>query len=496
MTASNTPASNKIVTKTEIVDNVLRFPPSGMKIIIVGAGPAGLLTAIECWRKGHNVEVLEKSPTFSSIGDIITIGPSAWSTLHNYPSMVKEYVDVGIDAVITPCYLDGRHAMTPFEPEFNQKGVAEHVAYPLRVVGINGRADLATILLNQCKRLDIPITWGISITDYEDDTSNGCGVAISDDGKRYQADVIVPADGIGSKSHKLILGEPVRPVGTGYTIYRAAMSPAELLHDTPVIKQHLATAERPEARLYLGQNRHLVAIVSHRLVSFAITLPDDALGKAQESWSSTITSQELLDKIPDSENLDPLMVEIIKNFPDNRIVAWKLCMRNPQPKWSSEGGHVVQAGDSAHSFIPTSANGATMAFEDAISLAECLRLGGKNGIQSAVKTYHLLRHQRTALIQRLGILNRAAWHQDRADNVEQMDKLLPQGKWVWGHNAEKYVVDNFRQAREHIETGAPFENTNLPPGYKPEPWTLEGEVEKEKNGDVFDPRSNGDWCVY
>ncbi|KAI1460427.1 hypothetical protein F4805DRAFT_465624 [Annulohypoxylon moriforme] len=485
-------ATNIIPKETTIVDNVIRYPPSGLKVIIVGSGPAGLLAAIECWRKGHDVEVLEKSPTFSSIGDVIALGPSAWSTLHNYPSMVKEYVEVGVDALMTPCHLDGQYALDKFEFEFNREGVAPHAAYPIRAVGINGRADLAKILLNQCKRLGISVTYGVSIVDYADE--NGCGVAIAGDGKRYQADLIVAADGIGSKSCKLILGEPVRPVSTGFTVYRAAMTSADL-QDSPLIRENLAKNERPEGRLYLGKNRHLVVILAHRLLSFAITLPDETRGIAQESWSSTITAEELLAKIPDAEHLDPLVIELIKSFPKNKIVAWKLCMRNPQPKWSSEGGHVVQVGDSAHSFIPTSANGATMALEDAITLAECIRIGGKKDLALAVKIHQLLRHQRTTLIQRVGLLNRAAWHQDRADNIMSIVKLMPQGKWMWGHNPERYVVENFQKAREHIETGAPFENTNLPPGHKPETWTLEGEVEKEKSGSVFDPTANGDWSV-
>lgn len=61
-------AANVISKETILVDNVLRYPPSGLKVIVVGSGPGGLLAAIECWRKGHEVEVLEKSPEFSSIG--------------------------------------------------------------------------------------------------------------------------------------------------------------------------------------------------------------------------------------------------------------------------------------------------------------------------------------------------------------------------------------------------------------------------------------------
>lgn len=51
-----------------IVDGVLRYPPTGLKVLVVGGGPGGYLTAIECWRKGHDVELVEKNSSNSPIG--------------------------------------------------------------------------------------------------------------------------------------------------------------------------------------------------------------------------------------------------------------------------------------------------------------------------------------------------------------------------------------------------------------------------------------------
>lgn len=66
--------------------------------------------------------------------------------------------------------------------------------------------------------------------------------------------------------------------------------------------------------------------------------------------------------------------------------------RDPQPQLASPGGRVVQLGDAAHTFIPSSGNGATQAIEDAVSLATCLQLGGKDNIPAAVKVHVKLRY--------------------------------------------------------------------------------------------------------
>jgi NADPH-dependent 2,4-dienoyl-CoA reductase/sulfur reductase-like enzyme len=45
--------------------------PTGIKVIIVGAGLGGLACAIECRRKGHDVIVFENAPEIMRIGDTL-----------------------------------------------------------------------------------------------------------------------------------------------------------------------------------------------------------------------------------------------------------------------------------------------------------------------------------------------------------------------------------------------------------------------------------------
>ena len=52
-----------------------RHPETHVNVLIVGAGMAGLMTALECWRKGHNVVgILERSQGPNYSGPFIHLG--------------------------------------------------------------------------------------------------------------------------------------------------------------------------------------------------------------------------------------------------------------------------------------------------------------------------------------------------------------------------------------------------------------------------------------
>lgn len=109
--------------------------------------------------------------------------------------------------------------------------------------------------------------------------------------------------------------------------------------------------------------------------------------------------------------------------------------------------------------------------------------------------------QRVSILQRLGFANRREMH--HAGGMDATVKRAAQGSpmgmanWIWTHNPERYATDTFAKALAHLEVGARFENTNIPKGFKWETWTMEEELEKEKQGITTpDLKLNGDWSIY
>jgi 2-polyprenyl-6-methoxyphenol hydroxylase-like FAD-dependent oxidoreductase len=72
-------------------------------------------------------------------------------------------------------------------------------------------------------------------------------------------------------------------------------------------------------------------------------------------------------------------------------IDWKLMWRDPQEKWTSPKGRVIQIGDSAQTFLPSSATAGSMAIEDAFSLAACLEIAGEKDIPIATQVHNKLK---------------------------------------------------------------------------------------------------------
>lgn len=55
------------------------YPDTGIEVLIVGTGLAGLTASIECIRKGHRVRVLERNDDINTAGKCSASAESLWS---------------------------------------------------------------------------------------------------------------------------------------------------------------------------------------------------------------------------------------------------------------------------------------------------------------------------------------------------------------------------------------------------------------------------------
>lgn len=67
---------------------------SGIRVIIVGAGFAGLTAAIECTRKGHSCVVLDSVKEMKQLGDIISFGSNAGRIFQRWPGVPQKLAPI------------------------------------------------------------------------------------------------------------------------------------------------------------------------------------------------------------------------------------------------------------------------------------------------------------------------------------------------------------------------------------------------------------------
>lgn len=137
----------------KVKDGVQRYPLTGIKVLISGAGIGGLLAALECHRKGHSVMVLERSSSLSTVGDSFGISPSAFASFKYYPSLVQDYRNSLHDPIISYYTWKGEF-INKVEPEWRGAPVEDEMG---KIGFTISRPDHAAMLIGQMERLSIPV---------------------------------------------------------------------------------------------------------------------------------------------------------------------------------------------------------------------------------------------------------------------------------------------------------------------------------------------------
>lgn len=189
---------------------------SSLKVIIVGAGFAGLTAAIECRSRGMSVVLLESSSERRQLGDIISFGSNSGRIFQRWPGVAEK-----MDPI---CHHSNGLNFNAYDGDFLIRQIwDEDNKFGKRYNGHRG--EIHEIVWNHAIDLGVDIRLGNKVTEYFE-TDTEAGVVVK--GERISGDVVLAADGVRSLARTIVLGFEDKPQSSGYAVYRAWMGTEEL----------------------------------------------------------------------------------------------------------------------------------------------------------------------------------------------------------------------------------------------------------------------------
>jgi len=342
-------------------------------ILIAGGGICGLAAAYALAEQGFPVRVIEQAPEFKEIGAGIQLGPNIFRALskiglddavladaHRPPAMEMRCALTGERILHIP--LDDPHFIERFQHPY----------------AVTHRADIHGVVLKACQAHDlVTLQTDSTVTGYEQQ-SEGVTVALAS-GERVQGRALVGCDGMWSKIRDTIVGDG-KPRVSGHIAYRAVLKK----EDVP------ADLWRPDVVLWAGPRTHLVHYPLRRgeLYNLVAVFHSD---RYVEGWNGDADADELWARFKGQR---PEVLRMLERIETWRM--WVLCDREPVKEWCN--GHVALLGDAAHPMLQYLAQGACMATEDAVCLAEKVA-GEPMNLPAAFQAYAEQRYLRTARVQ-------------------------------------------------------------------------------------------------
>lgn len=311
------------------------------KVVIVGAGFAGLGSAITMARLGKDVTVVERQDrlAYGASIEMVNRGPDALKDL----GVLEEVMDRGHPTWGKSLYDDffdpaGNRLPLPPAPRRQDDELPCYIAIY--------RPYLAEILSNKAKEHGARILMGkevVSVTDSEDFVTVNLA-----DGSELVADLVIAGDGWRSPIREQIF--PNRVTST----YSGNMSMRWVMHNPP----------EGDDGFYVTKNSEVVVV--HSLGKGMTYL---ATGLDMENRHVSDEEAVELFKKAMSPFTAPYLLALKEGLiPGQEIVVRPYVYHNMPAPWHS--GRVLVVGDAAHTMSAHIASGGVMALEDAVVLGQ------------------------------------------------------------------------------------------------------------------------------
>lgn len=352
-------------------------------ILIIGGGIGGLASALALSRLGIPTLVIEQADEFREVGAGIQVGPNGFRALDRLGVLAQaRELAVLPDELIM---MDSVNATPVVEIPAGDSFI-ERFQYPYALIH---RADLHNVLLNAC-RASSQIEFRTSTRVASFSEANGKMNVTTAQGEVISGSALIGADGLWSKVRESIVGDGA-PRVSGHIAYRAVI---------PI--EEVPEAYRRNAMiLWGGPKNHLVQypLRGGKLFNLVAVFHSD---RYVEGWNTEGDPEELKQRFAGTcDTVQELLAKI------DSWRMWVLCDREPVKEWSR--GLATLVGDAAHPMLQYLAQGACMAMEDAVVLADAVaRCDGD--FAEAFQDYQQRRYLRTGRCQIMARVHGEFYH--------------------------------------------------------------------------------------
>jgi len=242
------------------------------------------------------------------------------------------------------------------------------------------RSDLYRTLRDEAIQRGARVEHGKRLVDAEAQPDGGI-VARFEDGTEVEGDLLIGADGIHSRTRRII--DPSAPGARYIPVLNIGGYASGVRFQAEPETFHMVFAKRA----FFGYAVH----PSGEIWWFANPPRPDEPTRAELAAIGTEQWREMLVDLFAED--DSPAVEIIRATP-GRLAGWATYDLPKVPTWHR--GPMVVIGDAAHATSPSSGQGASMAIEDGVVLARCLR--DLPEVPRAFTAYERLRRKRVERI--------------------------------------------------------------------------------------------------
>ncbi|MFD7577398.1 FAD-dependent monooxygenase [Kitasatospora sp. NPDC059817] len=363
---------------------------SPLRVLVHGGGIGGLTLATALAKRGHHVDVAELRDQLEALG-VGIIQPSNALHVMREIGVLDDCLAAGFEwEVLTICDPTGATLAKIPQPRMGDAPSNNGIPRPA----------LAQVLATAATRAGATLRFGTTIADLAED-ADGIDATLTD-GHRGRYDLVVGFDGIGSPLRKRLYGEKYAPEYTGFANWRVTLprSPEVqgVVMSTGNLKAKALLTPISDDLMYLGS-------VFAEAEDFR---PDP--GHAHEQLAERLAGFG-----------GPIAEALAQVTDPSAVVYSRISQVSVEEPWHV--GRIALAGDAAHASTPHLAQGAAMAVEDALVLAQSL--DAAETVPAALAAWEERRRPRAMWVQ---ALSRAILKQETGmPTTPEEDELLKVG---------------------------------------------------------------------